>query len=187
MPAVILAGVGGVGVFASQIWCCLGLFCEHTQAYYLLQKVKLAVRYRKQKNCCVGFVTVQGFLNHCIAPHFVNKSSPSWCLHPLHGFISFLNLAAPLVKQYIRNPSSVAGSSMHWCVLLFFFELLCLWKSWKCKAWKQTCCFAGATFQLHTGGAESLWFLPAPCHSGFGLWLITLDSSLSHSTLRFHI
>lgn len=94
-------------------------------------------------------------------------TSPCPAVYILHVAVTrFLNLTAPLVKQYICNPSSVASPSRHWCVLLLFFELLCLWSFWKGETWKQARCFTGATFQLHAEGTERLWFLPAPCHSG---------------------
>lgn len=62
MPAVILVGVGGKGIFTPQILCCLDLFCYHAQEYYLLQQTKLAGRvYIAEKVfCCVGPVIKQG-------------------------------------------------------------------------------------------------------------------------------
>lgn len=108
-------GVGGEGIFALHIWCCFGLFCKCTSGYYLLQKAKLALRVCEAEElfCYVGPVTEQGFLSCCIAPHFVNSFSPSWCLHPSQACVGFLHLAAPSLKQHIHRPSSLARPSRH--------------------------------------------------------------------------
>lgn len=90
-------GVGGEVLFTLQIWCCVGLFRKDTQAYYLLQKAKPAVRvYEAEKLfCCVGSVIQQDFLDRCIAPHFVNDFSLSCCLHPSRGCYSFSQSHCP--------------------------------------------------------------------------------------------
>lgn len=158
----------------------LGLFCECTHAHYLLWKAKISLSvYEAEKLFCyVVLLIEQGFLIHFIAPHFVNNFFPSWCLHPSRGCIGFLSLTAPSVKRYIRNPSSVASPSRRWCALLLFFELLCLCSFWKCETWRKCALLLEPPSSFTQNGLESLWFLPAPCHSGFGL---------SHSTLRFHV
>lgn len=118
MPAIILVGVGGEGIFTPQILCCLELFCYRAQAHYLLQKAKLAGReYEAEKLfCCVGPVIKQGFLNHGVAPQVINNFS-----HP--GV--YILLVAEWVSQS-HCPSSEAAHP--WSFLSY-----CSFQSWMCS------------------------------------------------------
>lgn len=142
------------------------------------RRQSLLVRYMKQKNCSahLDLLLSKFFLNHSVAPRFINIFS-----HP--------GVYILLVAEWVslsHCPSSEAAHPWSFLSYCSFQSLMCsvglLWTPvpvilLECDTCKQMWFYWSCLPAEGTGG---LWFLPAHSHSGFALWAAALDSSLSH-------